>query len=100
MIERYCEAHITVTPHPTVSFHQFNEMVNSWGWKASLFEVDEVDQATGMWFLSAREDESSYLAKRVIAANQGLIVRGYKVLRSKIERTLWDTKLGDKLEDL
>lgn len=82
--DRYCEAHVTVQPHAGTDFASFARMVRGWNWKASTFEVDEVDDIAGMWFLSARDDCPKQLARDVLLVNRALSSRGYVVLLSLI----------------
>jgi hypothetical protein len=96
-IGRYFEAHITVEPHPEHTFEELAEMCREFEWKASRFEVDEVDDIAGKWFMSARD--TNYL--RLFHRTQGMVYSlgqaDTEVLRYKIEETLIDSKCGDKL---
>jgi hypothetical protein len=72
-------------------------MCREFEWKASRFEVDEVDDIAGKWFMSARD--TNYL--RLFHRTQGMVYSlgqaDTEVLRYKIEETLIDSKCGDKL---
>lgn len=96
----YYEAHITV--QPGTDFETFIKWAEERDWKASKFDVDMVDDATDMWFLSARSESKAFILGSTIGAvqalNAGSIVP-YPILRWKIEETVWDSKYGDTFED-
>lgn len=99
----YFEAHITVRP-PDV---KVSEAKNVWdvfsrnaelnGWRASRFDVDEVDHYDGAWFLSGREENYDFLMERTQRMSRLLIASEFEFIRAKIENTLFDTKHGDVL---
>jgi hypothetical protein len=71
------------------------------GWKASMFEEDEVDNIAGKWFASFRHENSDTIIAEVKGMVAGLgEVAGLKVERWKIEWTLFDSKLGHELENM
>lgn len=101
MSDRYLEAHVTVKAelHDTLTFTKLSEIGRRFGWKASTFEVDEVDDATGMWFLSYRCEDENQIFNEVVEIYHAVETTGFKITRWKVERTLADSKLGDSLLD-
>lgn len=97
---RYYEAHITVQAAEEVQWDHFAATARKYGWKASKFDEDEVDDMSGMWFLSARHPSYEFIASDIVDQIHLLNLTGFIVLRYKIEDTLLDSKLGDTLEGL
>lgn len=100
----YFEAHITVRPPSTEEqyrtkegWEQFADTSRELGWRASKFEVDEVDDATGLWFLSYRSEDRQTIENEVRGMVHGLSCSDFEVVRYKIEDTLLDSKSGDEL---
>lgn len=99
----YFEAHITVTP-PDKDPHvvdmiwdQFITDAMEQGWRASRFDVDEVDHYDGAWFLSTRGQDYDAILEDIRKQKKLLVDAGYLFVRAKIEDTLFDTKHGDSL---
>ncbi len=100
----YFEAHITVRPPSTEEqyrsregWDQFADTSRELGWRASKFEVDEVDDATGLWFLSTRHESYEHILAELQGMVHGLGWSDFEVVRYKIEDTLLDSKSGDEL---
>lgn len=96
-IERYFEAHITTDPHEEHTFEEFASMCTEFGWRASMFEHDDVDQIAGKWFASFRSTSHTAIVSEVRGMVYSLGQADTEVLRYKIEETLLDSKCGDKL---
>ena len=105
IMELYFEAHITVKP-PQSAVNQeveaelweyFVKSAEEQGWKASKFDVDEVDHYDGAWFLSARSDSYEHLFRDMRYQKELLETAKYEFIRGKIENTLFDTKHGGVL---
>lgn len=96
----YYEAHITVTPTSFCTFAAFQQYATERHWKASTFEVDDVDGDTGNWFLSLRDDAQDGIAYSVEKMLRTLAVDGFTITRWKIERTVLDSKAGSTLAQL
>lgn len=94
----YYEMHITVKA--VGEWDAFAGAVTHAKWKASKFDVDDVDAMHGQWFLSARWPTMEGCKKRMKAALDALRARGYEILRWKIEDTMLDSKHGDTEEML
>ncbi len=99
MTRLYYEAHITVRPpmFGTINWTWFSSFAERNQFKASRFDVDEVDQYDGCWFLSARDTNLQALKEKIKIANHSLIDSSFKPVRWKIEDTLLDSKYGDTL---
>ncbi len=101
MTRLYYEAHITVKPNleiiPLHDWHTFREWAEAHDFRASRFDVDEVDHYDGAWFLSNRSTNLEEMKDRINYAVNILTQCNYKVLRWKIEDTLLDSKYGDTL---
>lgn len=105
-MNRYYEAHLTVTPKSgqrwvgpvDMSYMDFADRSAEVGWKASMFEHDDVDDVAGKWFLSARNTDADAIINEVKGMVHGLTCSDYTVERWKIEWTLYDSKLGHDLE--
>lgn len=98
----YYEAHITVRPPESNGrendhWEAFAAQAAQTDWKASRFDIDEVDQYDGAWFLSARDDDYRRLMSRMSAQVTLLNNSGFEFIRAKIEDTLFDTKHGDQI---
>lgn len=107
MTDKYLEAHITVEPFTEeiqaklgYTYDNFSIDAQKVGWKSSKFEHDDVDGIAGKWFMSARFDERIKACEDVSATCLTLVESGFKVLRWKIERTLYDSNLGDSLTQM
>jgi hypothetical protein len=96
----YYEAHITVEASDKVTWYWFSTVARSFGWRASKFDEDEVDDMSGSWFLSFRGKDLHIVKQEV--SHQLAILRqnGLQVLRWKIEDTVMDSKHGDVEEQL
>lgn len=94
------EAHITCEPHSEYSFQEFVEAAKVWGWKASKFEHDDVDGIAGKWFLSHASDNRDAIMSEIQGMVHSLESADQTVLRAKLEETLFDTKDGDKVDEL
>ena len=93
----YYEAHITVAAKTPDKWPQFTAWAEANELRASKFDVDDVDQYHGAWFLSGRDTELNSIKERIGAAVQSLQKSGYMVMRWKIEDTVLDSKHGDTL---
>ena len=115
----YYEAHITVSmPKPPEDeiaklpaieqssarshwlgqqWSQFSTAARMRDWKASRFDIDEVDSYDGAWFLSARDTDRAKIAERILTMIQKLDFLDYEVIRWKIEDTVVDSKHGDEV---
>lgn len=100
MISFGYEAHITVEPHDEMPYGEFVESARELGWKASIFEADEVDHADGKWFLSCSSAARNTLINEVKGMVHGLSSSGFEVARWKIEATVADSKLGHELDHI
>lgn len=96
----YYEAHITVEGGAEAEWPAFVASANAHAWRASKFEVDEVDHYDGAWFLSFRSEKLDIIARAVDSMVIDLATSNYTVRRWKIEDTLFDSKHGDILETL
>lgn len=101
------EAHITVEPvalsTPEGELEQWNifcALVNGADWRVSKFDHDEVDGIAGKWFLTYGSDHRDIIMMRTYAAHEGLVSRGYTVLRWKVEETVYDSKAGADIDEL
>lgn len=99
----YFEAHITTRP-PDVKVSEAKDMWDTFsrnaevnGWRASRFDIDEVDHYDGAWFLSGRDQNYDLLMERMKRMGTLLQGSGFEFIRAKIENTLFDTKHGDEL---
>ena len=95
--ERYFEAHITVEPHEEHTFEEFAAMATEFDWRASRFDEDHVDDATGKWFMSFRHTSYERIVREVRGMVYSLQQADTVVSRYKIEETLLDSKHGDTL---
>jgi len=95
----YFEAHITVRPPNTkrITWNNFRKLAELGQWKASRFDIDEVDHYDGCWFLSARDTNYESLMGRMKTQARLRSEEGFEFVRAKIEDTLFDTKHGDEL---
>lgn len=93
----YYEAHVTVE-----NAGEWEAFKSLWadGWRVSRFDEDEVDDYHGKWFMSCRHEDLDMIRKFVAGAVKLLEIRGYTVLRWKVEDTVLDSKHGDRLEEL
>jgi hypothetical protein len=109
----YYETHLTFDPkNAEVSYEDFARTAREAGWKASKFEHDDVDGIEGMWFMSHRCDNPheiivqenagvpSDLKNEIIGWIHGASCNGLDCVRWKVERTVADSKLGHRVEDL
>jgi len=97
----YYEAHITVDSL-RLNINQFPVFKNVCGstWKVSRFEEDEVDGHDGKWFATTQSDNLESIF--ILTSNTVSLLdsRGYRVMRAKIEQTLFDTKYNDKMDGI
>lgn len=91
----YFEAHITVKAKEPEFWRSFARDARQMDWRASKFDVDEVDHYDGAWFLSARAKSLREMKERVRNMLQLVQRNNYEVVRWKIEDTVLDSKLGD-----
>jgi hypothetical protein len=103
--ERYYEAHITCNSETLSAgeineraWELFTEIAQESDWKASRFDQDDVDGYHDKWFMSARDEDLEVMKKRIKDVMWQLYVDDFVIVRWKIEDTILDSKLGDKLE--
>ena len=87
------EAHITVEAREGL-WGNFQEMGRLNDFKTSRFDIDEVDNMDGKWFMTAGQDNLDDLKLAVKAMLMGLSFMNYSIVRFKIEETLLDSKDG------
>lgn len=93
----YFEAHITVDQKADEFWTEFVNIYPSY-FRHSKFDVDDVDNYHGKWFMSARSEELESMKELIKNAIDILNTFGYNVVRWKIEDTLLDSKYGDILD--
>lgn len=93
----YFEAHITVDSKEDAKWDEFVNIFPS-DFRHSKFDVDDVDNYHGKWFMSARAQELSGMKRLIKSAIDNLTDSNYNVIRWKIEDTLLDSKYGDTLD--
>jgi len=97
----YYEAHITTErPRPDQKWEDFSRAAGALGWRASRFDVDEVDHYDGAWFMSYRAPQLRVMKDSVLTMLDVLRELGFNPIRWKIEDTVLDSKNGDKEEEL
>lgn len=95
------ECHVTVEPYCAgFTWGTFCDLSVAAEWKPSVFEIDEVDDIAGKWFMSYASDSRELIIQRMKTAVAELEKRGLTVLRWKLEETMFDSKHGDKLEEV
>lgn len=95
----YFEAHITVDQKENEFWSEFINICPSY-FKHSKFDVDDVDNYHGKWFMSARSEELENIKLLVKSTIDILNNFGYNVVRWKIEDTLFDSKYGDNIFEI
>ncbi len=95
MSRLYYEIHITVKAKEEEFWQGFRDLANRTDWRASKFDVDDVDAMHGQWFLSAREHMLGAAKNRTANTLANLRILNFEVLRWKIEDTILDSKHGD-----
>jgi hypothetical protein len=95
------EAHITVEPYtgPGMTWGRFVDYLFPHRWRAGMFEHDDVDGIAGKWFMSMASDDRQTITTETRNMVRFLEADHFKVLRWKVEETLFDSKHGDQLED-
>lgn len=96
--KHYYELHITVEAGD--DFEKFRHACirqTAHIWRASRFEIDDVDNMDGKWFASYRTKEIHVAMAALRDMRETLQWTGHKILRMKIEDTLFDTNYGDEL---
>lgn len=96
------EAHITVEPGcdaVEITYEGFVDRSKEVGWRASMFDHDDVDGIAGKWFLT-QNGTLGELRNGLPSMVHGLECSGFSVLRAKLEIIYFDTKLGGTWEDL
>ena len=93
------EAHITVEARDDL-WGNFQEMGRLNDFKTSRFDIDEVDNMDGKWFMTAGQENLDDLKLAVKAMLMGLSFMNYNIVRFKIEETLLDSKDGATADDL
>lgn len=101
------EVHITIEPpgpstsdQEWIDWDAFVKSSAELGWKASVFEHDEVDGIAGKWFLSYASDNRDHIMAETQGMAHGLECSSLTVLRVKLEQTLFDTKDGDVVDNM
>lgn len=95
----YYEAHVTVKgKNVDKDWAKFNAVAEHNGFRASRFDVDEVDHYDGAWFLSYRTKRFDEMKDAIRSCLGWLRLNGYEVIRWKIEDTVLDSKHGDTLD--
>lgn len=95
------EAHITVEPDPEHTYEDFVASTKIWGWKASRFDHDDVDDIAGKWFISMASDNRPKICQCLLEAVTDIVSTGGVVLRWKLEETIIDSKdEGSDINDL
>lgn len=90
------EAHITVTRDQGQDAIKVARHYVSWGgaeWKASNFDADPIMGDKPYSYLTSYYEDEDVLLLRVRRMEKLLKNNGIKVLRSKIERIIYDTKM-------
>lgn len=94
------EIHLTLTAGGgELTYEQFVQRSKELGWKASVFEHDDVDGIAGKWFLTTHASSEPQAIDLVKGMVHGLECSDFTVERSKIELIIFDTKRGDKLTE-
>lgn len=93
------EMHLTVTPpvDDGPSYEEFVAINSMLGWKASMFDHDDVDGIAGKWFLTSHAVSEARAIAALRAIAHGIECSGMTVERAKVERVVFDTKTGDTL---
>lgn len=100
MSRLYHEIHITVAAKAPETWDGFAQHSRDHFWRASKFDVDDVDAMDGQWFMSAREKSLEVAKDRTRQMLTVLRLANYDILRWKIEDTILDSKHGDTENDL
>lgn len=93
------EAHITVEARDGL-WGIFQETGRLKDFKTSRFDIDEVDNMDGKWFMTAGRDNLDDLKLAVRVMLMALSFMNYSVVRFKIEETLLDSKDGATIDDI
>lgn len=98
------EMHITVTPLSAeeqrsrkFNYETFVEASKKLGWKASMFDHDDVDGIAGKWFITSHASHYGRATSKLASMARELETGGLTVERAKIEHIVFDTKRGDAL---
>ena len=95
----YYECHVTVEPPTSIGrVNQLDSLAKARGWRMSTFTMLKPGAEPPNAFISYRNqdyDKTCYSVAGVINALESV---GFKVLRWKIEDTLFDSNKGDTLE--
>jgi hypothetical protein len=99
----YYEAHVTVEAvegdgeEAARAWQAFKLACGTLGWRASKFSEDEVDDYHGKWFISWRGEELDATMDSIRSVVDMLEKGEYKIIRWKVEDTVYDSKHGDTL---
>lgn len=99
-VRLYCELHITCEANG--NFDDFVKLVEGYSpdWRCSRFDEDLVDNYHGKWFCSSKCFTINNIIEMLKNTVRYLTANGVEVIRWKAEDTLFDSKYGDKLEDI